>query len=382
MAIYFIAFILSILLAVLTKYIVDKRLVLLINVIAILPPAIVAGVRDLSIGTDISNYGWFNFDAATHFSNLFDYIEYIRLNNKVEMGYSVLNFVVSRFTSSVNVFLFVLNFLTLLFVVLALYQLRNKIPIYYGLIIYYLTAWGTSLNVMRQSLAAAIVLFAICMYVKNNKIIPFFLFTLIAISIHQTAIIAVAVFIIYVLSSDNIKMIHIVAIAILGFVLYIVLNPNNGYIITIMRNIPILGKYYAIFTQHGLGYISSGGGMSIKSILIQVLPALLALLALIRYKTKQVTDDGKIIVFSIIMLILTIIFELININSGVLARLGMYFSVMQVITISFAIYKNKNERLLWGSLIFIAALFAFIVTLKSGSGEIYPYTSQLLNEIL
>ena len=39
-----------------------------------MPMAIIAGMRDLTIGTDIQNYGLFNFESALQFKNIFDYV--------------------------------------------------------------------------------------------------------------------------------------------------------------------------------------------------------------------------------------------------------------------------------------------------------------------
>lgn len=124
-----------------------------------MPMAIIAGMRDLTIGTDIQNYGLFNFESALQFKNIFDYVKYIKYTNGVEYGYSVFNYLVSRFTNSINVFFFLLNLLTILFIILGLNVLGDKVNFELSIIIYYLLFWSGSLNVMRQSLAASIVFF-------------------------------------------------------------------------------------------------------------------------------------------------------------------------------------------------------------------------------
>lgn len=382
MTIYFSVIACSIVVAIVSDQISNRSVSFLVRLVAIIPPAVVAGLRDLVIGTDIGNYGAFNFEAATRFSSLFDYLKYIKINNKVEVGYSLINYIVSRFTDSMGIFLFILNMLTLLFLVMALGQFKGSMASWFGLFVYYFTMWGTSLNVMRQSLAVTIVLWGMARYINNEKLIQFILIILLAMTIHQTAILGLFLVLIYKIFSQNFGIHHIVTLVLASGIILFFLNPHNGLIISIMRNIPVLGKYYTIFVQYGLKYITAGSGMSLKAISIQVLPTVLTLFLLI--SEKRVTTKSRIPLktFFIMSLFLTIVFELVNINSGVLSRLGMYFSIIQVIAVPISLRNVLGvKKYIFAFLISMGLVVAFVITIRSGSGNLYPYTSQILEKI-
>lgn len=77
-----------------------------IAAVAAIPLAFVSGVRTLVIGTDIKNYGLYNFNLATQFSDFADYFAKITISNQTEVGYALLNYVVSKFSNNINVFFF------------------------------------------------------------------------------------------------------------------------------------------------------------------------------------------------------------------------------------------------------------------------------------
>lgn len=104
MTTYIITLISAITIMMIAEFLKNRTLQNLIRFASILPMAVIAGLRNNTIGTDISNYGLINFESATHFNNFFEYLKYIKSINGVEIGYSLLNFVVSRFTNSVNWF--------------------------------------------------------------------------------------------------------------------------------------------------------------------------------------------------------------------------------------------------------------------------------------
>lgn len=362
-----------------SEFIRESHIQKIIRIISIVPLAAVAGLRDLTIGTDIANYGFVNFYATTQFKNYFEYLSYIKSINGVEIGYSTLNFIVSRFTNSVAWFFFILNFITILFIALALMKNHSKLHFFIGMIVYYLMFWDISLNIMRQSLAIAIVFYAISIYIDENKIKPFIFWVIIAMLFHQTAILALFIPILYQFSERHTKDLSYIVISIGSILLYLFLRPQSNIISVAMESIPFLGKYYTIFLQSGMEYVATGSGMSIRTVLINIFPMLLAIIGFLFIKT----DDAVIIKnkrFFINLMILSIAFEFVNINSGVFARLGMYFSVIQV-----EIYPNMVRlfKRIEIKTLFIIVLIIYLLVVSyhritAGSGEIYPYTSQIL----
>lgn len=355
----------------------------IIRIMSLLPLSIIAGLRDLTIGTDISNYGYFNFHAATTFKNLFEYLNYIKISNKVEIGYSLLNFVVSRFTNSINFFFFLLNFLTLLFIVLGLFEVAQGMSFDLGIITYYLIFWGTTLNIMRQSLAVAIAFFGIMYFFKSNNYLFYVAIILVATSIHQTALLALAIPLIYHFCSAKVRFRNVIVSLSIGAIIFWVMNPFNSFLQIGMEKIPVLDKYYSIFVAKGVDYITAGNGMSLKSVIIHILPMLIMLFIILIKKNTFSFKNSKFVSFAIIMLIIAGSFEFVNMRSGVLSRLGMYFSVIQIIVFPWISSQiSKKERLFFNFIMLVYLFMFYIYMIRSGSGNIYPYTSQIMSNLL
>ncbi|SEH46520.1 hypothetical protein SAMN02910265_00818 [Ruminococcus flavefaciens] len=102
--------------------------------IALIVPSALAGLRDYSIGGDISAYGNYWFERACSSSDYFEYINNAR-SYSIYYGYSTLNFLVSRFTSNSHWFYFYLCLfeLVVLFVTLLDYKDRINVPFAFAL---------------------------------------------------------------------------------------------------------------------------------------------------------------------------------------------------------------------------------------------------------
>lgn len=387
MRIYFICFFVSLLIAALAAPIDNRIIKFVVRMLSVTPLALIAGLRDLTVGTDIINYGQFNFEVATRASKLSEYISYIKSANGVENGYSILNYVVSRFTSSINVFFFVLNFLTLLFLVLGLTMWDKKISFSFALFVYYTLFWGITLNVMRQSLAATILFWGFSLYLKNKKIVPFVLIVILAAEFHQTALLGVLFPIIEWCVRKTIekrKGIMLITVNIfIGIVLILLFNPNNSLITTIMGKLPLLGKYYLIFMKGGLDSITVGAGVPLRGMVRQIIPMGVPIGILWLRGKNDSTIDGKFDYTLINFLYLSVVFVLVSANSGVLSRLGMYFSIFQVVAIPYAARKEYGVNRIFVTIFFILyLLLVCALVFRSGNGDVYPYTSQLLNSFL
>ena len=123
-----------------------------------MPVALIAGVRDDGIGTDVLVYGKDCFLDVYH-SRWYSEIDLVWMV-RMEPGYLLLNYVVSRFTDSYNVFFGILMAVQMFFVMKALLVFKNRMPVWLALLVYYFSYYNISLNQMRQSAACAIVLFA------------------------------------------------------------------------------------------------------------------------------------------------------------------------------------------------------------------------------
>ena len=120
--------------------------------------SLVGGFRALNIGTDIGVYGKKYFEIAVSHNNLFEYLHYF---SSAEYGYLFINFIVSRFTSNVSIFLLVLQLICNTLVIITLYHYREKCPLWMSYTVYFCFFYGLTFNIMRQACALSIIFFAI-----------------------------------------------------------------------------------------------------------------------------------------------------------------------------------------------------------------------------
>ncbi|PKM96273.1 MAG: hypothetical protein CVU84_00735 [Firmicutes bacterium HGW-Firmicutes-1] len=146
-------------------------------------PAFFSGVR-YGIGTDYYNYV-ITFEQSKN-----------NIENRIEIGYNLLNKAISLLGGNAQVGFFVVSLLTILFVYLALYEHKDKLSVGIGMFVYMLVNYQASFNNVRQLLAVAILLFS-TKYVFKKKIIKFMICVLFSASIHTTALFFIPVYFMY-----------------------------------------------------------------------------------------------------------------------------------------------------------------------------------------
>lgn len=111
---------------------------------------------------------------------------------RIEPSYSLLNFLVSRFTGDIHIFMLAVSILTVGLTALLLYK-YSPIP-WIGMFVFVSFGFfGNSLSFLRQSIAISILLFAIP-FLKKKKFLPYFLIILLAASFHKATLIMIPVY--------------------------------------------------------------------------------------------------------------------------------------------------------------------------------------------
>jgi transmembrane protein EpsG len=390
MEIYFYSICLSVVLVYLiNKVLSSKKSIIywILSVIALLPTTIVAGVRDLTIGTDIKHYVVTNFLAARGYSNLFDYVSYIDniktafvgAVNHTEAGYSVIVFLISRFTGDVHWLLFTLQMLTILFVYIGLVNFHNQfgISITMGLLIYDFLFFGPSLNVMRQSLAAAIVFFGVSLLLGDRIKMALFYF-LVACLFHLTALISIPLIVFYLylkkrdkkFQAEGILFGRFIILVFIFIIVYLFGARLFKGIQIVVSFIPFLSKYAPSFGVQ-TGYKLFGTLMFVITDFV-----------IVGMTSFNVDSKKRGIVSSFFFgsICLTVLFYTIYKYQSVIPRLGIYFAMIRMVAYPYYLKIEKDflMRLLISGLLVVTLIWTFIYTTQSGSGEIYPYASQIL----
>ena len=163
--------------------------------ISILILSIFAGIRDTSVGTDVEYYVVKHyFWALNYIDQPFEFILFLNSYDEVEFLYSMIVYI-GGFFENLNLILFILSFITNVFIYLGLSLERKNISLLF---------YNYSLNIVRQACALSIT-FYIFSLILNNKISihKLLILSLIAIGFHWSSI--AIIFLFYLIAFCNNK---------------------------------------------------------------------------------------------------------------------------------------------------------------------------------
>lgn len=162
MIIYLVVFVLSAIFFSYSEYCCRRREKIVCILIGIMLPAILAGCRGASIGTDVQVYGIWHYKTACVADHFMQYFSSVRNSLFSELLYHFLVYGLSRFFSNYHWGLFAYSLLTISFTYAGMNQYKKQMntPLWLGMLLYYFAFYNTTLNAMRQSIAVSIVFFA------------------------------------------------------------------------------------------------------------------------------------------------------------------------------------------------------------------------------
>lgn len=222
----------------------DKKVKLMIYekvmlLIGILIPCILAALRDISVGSDVSFYVMPYFNRAIISSN---FMSYVKSTGSSDIGYLLLNYLVSRLTDSIGWLFFIIEFIILLCIFIGFWNFREKIQPWKCMIFFYLIFYNMTLSTVRQCIAIAIcfcaVSFVIANQFKKRAFIKAVILIGIATTFHSTALITVLLILVsYLLYFNKISQYQVVLI---GVFLGIIIRIGANYFISIVSKIASL----------------------------------------------------------------------------------------------------------------------------------------------
>ena len=291
---------------------------ILIEIIALLIPCIIAGLRASTVGTDVTVYLEPMVENARSANNLLSYLSsswkqgwVTRGVSEIEIGFSLLVYCVIKVFGSIYFLQFVLQLLVIVPIYLGLKEKKEK-NIWLGMLVYFCMFYNNSLNIMRQAIAMAFIFLAF-QYLFNEKKKKFILTAIIACSFHNIALLGIVVLFVYEVlkksRSNNKGRRRLLLLICLG-VAIIVLQNLLG---TILNR---LGLSY--YTRYLIGDISFMPNQVIVRLPILILCFFLGGKAL-----KEQTDNYY---FNICCIFYTIIFAQFSSVNSYAYRIAMIFS--------------------------------------------------------
>lgn len=207
--IYLIVFFVSALLIYLYEKDKSKKILL---VLGLLLPCILAGLRDESVGTDVSWYPLKIFEASSVSSSFSDYNNTIILNSPAEgllyrvssheFGFVLLEYVVQHLFNNFQILLFFLECLIIIPVYFGLKKFENikkDKRLWLSMLLYYLFFYNAGLNAIRQFISISFLFYGFSCLVNNDskKTKKIILSFLAALSFHTGALIGLLYYVAY-----------------------------------------------------------------------------------------------------------------------------------------------------------------------------------------
>lgn len=202
-----------------------NALFLIFSGIGIFLPCLLAGMRDVSIGTDTKHFAMYNFKQAYYYGNLFDFI---KLFPKGELLYWTICWMSANIFNNIGFSFFLYELLIVLPMYITLLKIKKSNNfVIFGMLIFYLLLYNQSLNMVRQSIALSFSLLAIVLF-EEKKYVKVVILTIVASLFHMSAFVMLALYLVYGLLNLKIKRGRLILelSIIIGFILFLVNFEN------------------------------------------------------------------------------------------------------------------------------------------------------------
>lgn len=347
---------------------------------ALLLPCLLAGLRDESIGTDVKVYVSPLFQCAKYsdgfrhylHSSWLVYIGFYKNVSEFEIGFTALVFIAAKLFGTMSWTLFLIHSLIIVPVYTGLSKLKGRIPIWLGMLVFYLIFFNNSLNWMRQWIAIAILIYAFP-YLLDWRRLEYFISIAIACLFHSTGLLGIVIYFVYEYSNsqrrfNSIKLRfgeHTIDAGLLKVFL------TAFFCVVFLYLMQIVVALFDLVGFKYLAYINGTVQFSVDSILIRLPFFLFPLLF-----WNQYCRSCKIAIFTMNMVVMDMACAQLSSIYSQSARIGVYFSVYNIITIPmvYGSLKNKVEKSLMLTMVVAYSLVYFWYSyVYLGSSETIPY---------
>ena len=365
MAIYTMTFLIAEILAVIVSIKSKKENkkaveLLVLGIIIIL--SLLGGLRGITIGTDLRVYGerWFNVAINSESFSI-----YKKIINTTDIGYIFLNYIISRFTSNFNIYLFIHQLICNGIVITVLYKCNKRVPFAISLLCYLSFFYGRTFNLLRQAIALSVVFYGISNLIENKEK-KFVVYILIATLFHFTAVFSLIILPIKRIcySDNNRKKLYIFIIIIIAIIATINIEPVVKF-----------AYIHGIVNKRIYNYLFDFVNISGKTFDFELVfkTCFLLLVVLNSKKLKKISKENYFLIISII--IEFILFQ-IRYRIKYADRISLYFGyqIMLILPqIIKTVKKGKDKLLLIIIITVLLVIYWYYKFVHSGSCEIYPY---------
>ena len=311
---------------------------LILCALIVLTPSIFAGIRSPEVGTDTSFYALDDYQKSVNSDN---FLEVARTSND-EPGFVLLAFLSAKIFGSFNVFLFLIELIMMIFILMFAIDRRDSAPIHIAILLYLLLCFGESLSIMRQNIALSILLFSL-KYIDKRKFLHLVCFWALAYSFHQSAIFFIIFYSFYfIIKAEKITLRK----------KYFLLLTTSAILVLIVSLIePIVGGLVEVgfLTERILVYFSSEvySGLSLGWFGFIYRMGLVLIFVLLFMINKKNPQERFSAASGLCLLLFSLILYFVSMRYVTIIRLSSFIIVPVVLTNSALLgnFKNlKNRR--------------------------------------
>ena len=314
----------------------------------------VMGFRDSSVGTDTNLYCTiFNKSGSMTFYE-------ILLSGDTSFLYGLYNKFIYMISNKDSAIIAANSFIICLLTVLFIKNNSNH-PIISTILFVTFYHFFNAMNISRQYIAVMLVANAF-KFLQNKQLKKYFLLCLVATFIHNTAIVSFILIPLFFIKLNK-KNISIYLIIIAFFSLFC------GNIISAFSN---LFSHYEMYSNNNL-LLEVGQN---RKIIITVIYLFFELIA--DYALKQ-KDDEKMRLLYIINGV-SIIIGILSLNTMLLSRIEIFFSIFNIIFIP-EILGYFKEKILFYFIFILVMFIPMCLQLKSNNGSVLPYKNTLIKSL-
>lgn len=372
MIIYLITFVLCLLSTSLACRAKSKLIRVVFSTIAIALPVFLAGLRDITVGTDTTNYVNI-YNEASYYSES-SVLYYIASGpDTIEPFFLIYNYVCSLFCNSYNDYFVVSYFIIITPIYVLAFKNRNLVNPIMSMLIFLFIFYNESLNLMRQYMALPFILLSMY-YVINASKVKSLLFAIIAFLFHNSSVIVLIIYpLLYLLNKHHLKN-HLL--------LYVLLFASLTVLLLSIDKLGIVSIDSSGRLSMYLGDQSST--LSMSTVLLNITFFYLALQTSKQTKTYHLEIEA----FAVFAL-LAFIFNFMSVMSHTMYRLSLVFSIFSCISIPYIInYRRANRMvakvqiapsMIKYFIVILVVTYWFFSTVIRGSNGTIPYSSSILN---
>lgn len=338
--------------------------------VGILILAVLAGLRDASIGTDVNVYGRVFYQQAVSSSSFMSYFSSHVDSLLSEPGFHLLTYFLSRIFNDYHWGLFVYQLIPLIFIYLGMKKcgILFNTPIWLGMLLYDFMLYNNSLNIMRQCIAVGFVFYG-STFIFEKKYKIFLLFIALAVIFHTSGIVGIAILPMYMVlqQGKHISQKKQIQQGVIFVGLLFAILISGTQIVTLLVKLGVIREFYLQYLSGGM---FSGSTTGIPYVI--VVGHLLYTAIMIFYKKYTDLRKGE----SLFLIMASVIVAIASFAVGYVQyidRLNFFFVPFQALGLSNVYNCNRSKRtyvFLIVGLVF--ALWFYSIVLK-GSGETVPY---------